>query len=101
MAIRVIKSTELDGVTLKDSDTGSVLAETGVSKRVGLFLSYPSTAEELSDAKRMILTNYLDNFVEDYTIRSSDISDVDITEDGLIAVTTRNTIYFLKDEGEM
>lgn len=98
MSIRVIKSTELDGVTLKDADTGSVLAETGVSKRVGLVLDSHVAIEDLKFGDRMVFVDYED-FVPSHRTYTTMISDIDVTEDGLTAVTTRNTIYFLKDEG--
>lgn len=91
----VVKATERDG-TPKDGDIGELLTETNVTQRFGLRLSFPTDLDDLRVASYMILVKGND---DNYGVRTSSILDVGITDEGQIAVTTRNTIYYL-EEGE-
>lgn len=91
--LKVVKATERDGVTPKDGDIGELLAETGVEKRNGLVMVYPTSVELLPNTPYMILADE----DEDYAIRTSQIIDININDEGQTVVTTRNTIYFLEE----
>ncbi|MGG0794758.1 hypothetical protein ABE137_12230 [Brevibacillus laterosporus] len=92
----VVKATERDGVTPKDGDIGELLAETGVKQRFGLRLAFPTELDDLRVAPYMVLSK--DDDDDNYGIRTSLILDVDIVNEDLIIVTTRNTIYFLNKQ---
>jgi hypothetical protein len=88
---KVIKATELDGVTIKESDAPEILGLTGVTKRADLHVSDTDTLEDLRDSQYMMLTDLNSGY---YCI-TSNINYV--REEGeQIQVGTKNTIYFLE-----
>jgi hypothetical protein len=83
--LKVVKATELDGVTHKESDRY-------VDKRTGLVAVWVESLEDLKRMPRLVLVDPEDPY---YNITTSSIQSVE--QDGeLFKVTTRNTIYFLQ-----
>ncbi|ALA07248.1 hypothetical protein SECTIM467_124 [Brevibacillus phage SecTim467] len=91
MYFKVVKATELDGITIKDSDLQEQANQTGVTKRIGLIVGDIQSIADLTEGRRLIVYDPEDEIHAFLTTRITEV-----TNGEQIQVKTLNTIYFLE-----
>jgi hypothetical protein len=97
--LTIVKATELDGVTLKDADTGEKFERSNVDKRFGLAVY--NLPEQIVVGSNLVAYDPSVKEHERRYLRTSSIKGINhnpITNQ--IEVTTKNTIYFIEEAPE-